>query len=38
MWDNRCLLHCVRPWDMSEPRVLWHTALSGDPVAEAILV
>jgi alpha-ketoglutarate-dependent taurine dioxygenase len=37
MWDNRCLLHCVKPWDMSEPRVLWHTALSGDPVAEAIL-
>ncbi len=37
IWDNRCLMHCVKPWDMRHARTLWHTALGGDPVTEAIL-
>jgi alpha-ketoglutarate-dependent taurine dioxygenase len=37
VWDNRCLLHRSRPWDMSLPRVMWHTRLAGDPVTEAAL-
>jgi alpha-ketoglutarate-dependent taurine dioxygenase len=34
VWDNRCLLHRAMPWDMAEPRVMWHSRLSGDPVAD----
>ena len=37
IWDNRCLLHCATPWDLSEPRIMWHTRLAGDPVSEAAL-
>lgn len=35
VWDNRCLLHQATPWDMSEPRVMWHSRIAGDPVSEA---
>ncbi|HVN91378.1 MAG TPA: TauD/TfdA family dioxygenase [Candidatus Binataceae bacterium] len=35
IWDNRCLLHRAMPWDMKEPRVMWHTRIAGDPVSEA---
>jgi alpha-ketoglutarate-dependent taurine dioxygenase len=35
VWDNRCLLHRAMPWDMSEPRVMWHSRIAGDPVSEA---
>jgi alpha-ketoglutarate-dependent taurine dioxygenase len=35
VWDNRCLLHRATPWDMSEPRVMWHSRIAGDPVSEA---
>lgn len=35
VWDNRCLLHRATPWDMTQPRVMWHSRLAGDPVAEA---
>jgi alpha-ketoglutarate-dependent taurine dioxygenase len=35
LWDNRCLLHRAMPWDLSLPRVMWHSRLAGDPVAEA---
>ena len=38
IWDNRCLLHRAMPWDMTEPRVMWHSRIAGDPVAEAALV
>ena len=38
VWDNRCLLHQATPWDMSEPRVMWHSRIAGDPVSEAALV
>jgi alpha-ketoglutarate-dependent taurine dioxygenase len=34
VWDNRCLLHRARPYDHSEPRVMLHVRVSGDPVTE----
>jgi alpha-ketoglutarate-dependent taurine dioxygenase len=37
IWDNRCLLHRAMAWDMREPRVMWHSRIAGDPVAEAAL-
>ena len=37
VWDNRCLLHQATPWDMSQPRVMWHSRIAGDPASEAAL-
>jgi alpha-ketoglutarate-dependent taurine dioxygenase len=37
VWDNRCLLHRATPWEMTEPRVMWHSRIAGDPVTEASL-
>jgi len=37
IWDNRCLLHRATPWDMTQPRVMWHSRIAGDPVSEAAL-
>ena len=37
VWDNRCVLHRAEPWDWSEPRVMVHTRIAGDPVTEAAL-
>jgi alpha-ketoglutarate-dependent taurine dioxygenase len=37
VWDNRCLLHQATPWDMTEPRVMWHSRIAGDPASEAAL-
>jgi alpha-ketoglutarate-dependent taurine dioxygenase len=37
VWDNRCLLHRGTPWDMSEPRVMWHSRIAGNPLSEAAL-
>ncbi len=34
VWDNRCLLHQARPWDMNEPRVMYHSRIAGDPTTE----
>jgi alpha-ketoglutarate-dependent taurine dioxygenase len=34
VWDNRCVLHRVQPWDWDEPRVMLHTRISGDPATE----
>ena len=34
VWDNRCLLHRAMPWDLAQPRVMWHSRLAGDPQAE----
>jgi alpha-ketoglutarate-dependent taurine dioxygenase len=34
VWDNRCLMHRARPWDMHEPRVMYHARIAGDPVSE----
>jgi alpha-ketoglutarate-dependent taurine dioxygenase len=35
VWDNRCLLHRARPWDMTEPRVMYHSRIAGDPLTES---
>lgn len=37
IWDNRCLLHQATPWDMTQPRVMWHSRIAGNPVSEAAL-
>jgi alpha-ketoglutarate-dependent taurine dioxygenase len=37
VWDNRCLLHRATPWDMRQPRVMWHSRIAGDPLTEAAL-
>ena len=34
LWDNRCLLHQACPWDMTQPRVMYHSRIAGDPVSE----
>lgn len=30
VWDNRCVLHRGRPWDLREPRVMRHSRVAGD--------
>ena len=37
VWDNRCLLHQATPWDMTQPRVMWHSRIAGDPRSESAL-
>jgi alpha-ketoglutarate-dependent taurine dioxygenase len=37
IWDNRCLLHQATPWDMTQPRVMWHSRIAGNPASEAAL-
>lgn len=37
VWDNRCLLHQATPWDMNQPRVMWHSRIAGDPGSESAL-
>jgi alpha-ketoglutarate-dependent taurine dioxygenase len=37
IWDNRCLLHRATPWDMSEPRIMWHSRIAGEPASESAL-
>ena len=34
IWDNRCVLHRARPYDVSQPRTLRHVRVAGDPVSE----
>ncbi|MEM1435342.1 MAG: TauD/TfdA family dioxygenase [Pseudomonadota bacterium] len=34
VWDNRSLLHKACAWDFSEPRVMLHSRLAGDPTTE----
>jgi alpha-ketoglutarate-dependent taurine dioxygenase len=34
VWDNRALMHRACPWDMTRPRVMWHSRIAGDPVSE----
>lgn len=36
IWDNRCLLHRARPWDMAQPRTMWHARIAGDPDSEFV--
>lgn len=37
VWDNRCLMHRACPWDMLQPRVMYHSRIAGDPKTEAAL-
>ena len=34
VWDNRALMHRARPWDMRQPRVMYHARIAGDPRSE----
>jgi alpha-ketoglutarate-dependent taurine dioxygenase len=34
VWDNRCLMHRARPYDVNYPRVLRGSRISGDPATE----
>ena len=34
IWDNRAVLHRVRPYDYGEPRIMVHTRVAGDPRSE----
>ena len=36
VWDNRSLMHRATPFDMTEPRRMWHTRIAGDPSERAI--
>jgi alpha-ketoglutarate-dependent taurine dioxygenase len=36
VWDNRCVLHRVHPWDLGEARVMKHTRVMGDPATEGV--
>ena len=35
IWDNRCLQHRACDWDYSEPRVMLHSRIAGDPATES---
>jgi alpha-ketoglutarate-dependent taurine dioxygenase len=37
VWDNRRLLHCATPFDMSQPRRMWHTRIAGERASELAL-
>jgi alpha-ketoglutarate-dependent taurine dioxygenase len=34
VWDNRALMHRACPWDMTQPRVMYHSRIAGDPASE----
>lgn len=34
VWDNRRLMHCGVPFDMTQPRRMWHTRIAGEPESE----
>ena len=34
VWDNRCLLHRACPWNMQEPRVMYHARIAGSVESE----
>ena len=34
VWDNRCMMHRARPYNIKHPRVLRGTRISGDPASE----
>lgn len=37
VWDNRRLLHRATPFDMSQPRRMWHARIAGDRPSELAL-
>ena len=34
IWDNRRLMHRATPFDMTEPRRMWHTRIAGERSSE----
>jgi alpha-ketoglutarate-dependent taurine dioxygenase len=34
VWDNRRLMHRATPFDLTEPRRMWHTRIAGEPESE----
>lgn len=36
LWDNRCVLHRACPYDYSEPRVMRHVRVAGDPASDLV--
>jgi len=36
IWDNRCVLHRACPYDYSEPRVMRHVRIAGDPATDMV--
>lgn len=36
IWDNRCVLHRACPYDYSEPRVMRHVRIAGDPATDLV--
>lgn len=37
LWDNRRLMHRATPFDLAQPRRMWHTRIAGDPETEAAI-
>jgi alpha-ketoglutarate-dependent taurine dioxygenase len=37
VWDNRRLMHRMTPYDMTQPRRMWHTRIAGEPATETAL-
>lgn len=37
IWDNRRLMHQGTPFDMTQPRRMWHTRIAGEHESEAAL-
>jgi alpha-ketoglutarate-dependent taurine dioxygenase len=37
VWDNRCLMHRACEWDFSEPRIMLHSRIAGNPASEGAL-
>ena len=37
VWDNRRLMHRATPFDMHEPRRMWHTRIAGERESELAL-
>jgi alpha-ketoglutarate-dependent taurine dioxygenase len=35
VWDNRCLLHRVQPWDLRQRRLMWHVRIAGEETEAA---
>jgi alpha-ketoglutarate-dependent taurine dioxygenase len=36
IWDNRALMHRAVPWDLTIPRVMYHSRIAGDAVTEGV--
>jgi len=37
IWDNRALMHRAVPWDMTIPRVMYHSRIAGDALTEGVV-